>query len=241
MFKEIKDCFEMIDDDKYFRCSIISSSQRLFTAGLDVLSLQSVLPLHEDSARRAIQFRKIITEFQNSFKSVLNCSKPVISVINDGCIGAGVDLISVTDVRYCSQDAYFIIKEIDLGIAADLGTLQYLPLIVGNQSWVREAVFTGRKISSQEALEVGLVGKIYSDYEMAKKEALDVAKLITTKTPIAVQGSKVCLNYSRDFGPKIGLEFMVNWNMSMLQTEDIPKSAMSIMSKSTDPPNYNDL
>lgn len=86
--------------------------------------------------------------------------KPVIAAIHSACIGAAVSLITAADIRYCTKDAWFTVKEIDLGLAADVGALQRLPKIIGNQSLVRELCFTGRNVDSTEALSCGLVGRV---------------------------------------------------------------------------------
>lgn len=86
--------------------------------------------------------------------------KPVIASIHSACIGAGVSLITAADIRYCTEDAWFTVKEIDLGLAADVGALQRLPKVIGNQSIVRELCFTGRKVDSKEAEKIGLVSRV---------------------------------------------------------------------------------
>jgi len=91
--------------------------------------------------------------------------QPVISAIHGACIGAGIDMITAADIRYCSKDAYFSVKEVDVGLAADVGTLQRLPKVVGNQSLVRELVFTARKFLADEALSMGLVSRVLPDKE----------------------------------------------------------------------------
>lgn len=97
---------------------------------------------------------------QDSISSLEHCTKPVIAAIHAGCIGAGVNLITAADIRYCSDDAFFTVKEIDIGMAADVGALQRLPKIVGNQSWIREICYTGRRVDSKEALSHGLVNRV---------------------------------------------------------------------------------
>lgn len=89
------------------------------------------------------------------------CSKPVIAAVHSGCIGAGIDMITAADIRYCTEDAWFTVKEVEIGMAADVGTLQRLPKVIGNQSLVRELCFTGRKFTSKEAFDFGLVSKVY--------------------------------------------------------------------------------
>lgn len=98
-----------------------------------------------DAARASYRLRVHIKQFQDAFTAIELCSKPVIAAIHSGCIGAGVDLVTACDIRYCSKDAFFCVKEVDVGLAADVGSLQRLPKIIGNNSLVRELCFTGRK------------------------------------------------------------------------------------------------
>lgn len=161
VFREITNCFKEINDDKQSRVVVISGSGKTFTAGLDFADMLDMISHVSgnnadgmDVATRAKFLRNMIFLMQNSFNSVVRCSKPVIASIHGGCIGAGVDLISSTDIRYCSTDAFFSIREVGIGMAADLGTLQRLPRIVGNDSLVRELAYTARNMDSKEAKEV---------------------------------------------------------------------------------------
>ncbi|NXH56775.1 ECH1 protein, partial [Rhabdornis inornatus] len=143
----------------------------------------------------------------------------------------GVDLISACDIRLCSQDASFQVKEVDMGLAADVGTLQRLPKIVGNQSLVNELAFTARVMRAPEALSCGLVSRVLPDKETLLEVALEVAVAIAARSPVAVQGTKINLLYSRDRPVSEGLLHMATWNMAMLQTEDIPKSVQAALDK----------
>lgn len=159
----------------------------------------------------------------------------MIAAIHGACVGGAVDLICSTDIRYCSSDAWFQIKEVDLGMTADVGTLQRLPKIIGSQSLVKELAYTGRKMSASEALQAGFVNHVSNDqnrlvnliffqvsyylwiktYEAKLiilsllEKALDVAKQIASKSPVAVQGTKLSLDYSRDHTVEEGLNHMV--------------------------------
>lgn len=98
-----------------------------------------------DAARVAYKLRPHIQNFQAAFTAIENCSKPVIAAVHNACFGAGVDLITACDIRYCAKDSFFCVKEVDVGLAADVGSLQRLPKVIGNNSLVRELCFTGRK------------------------------------------------------------------------------------------------
>ncbi|CAL1295841.1 unnamed protein product [Larinioides sclopetarius] len=160
---------------------------------------------------------------------------------HNGCIGAGANLVSACDIRYCTEDAYFAIKEIDIGLAADIGILQRLPKSVGNDSLLREYIFTCEPIDSKNAKEIGIVSKIFPSKEEMMDATFKLAALIASKSPVAVQGTKIALNYSRDHSVKEGLEFMTYWNMTMLQSEDVLKAAEATISRSKEPPQFSKL
>jgi len=235
MFNEIKDCFDKLNRDRYFRSVILSASGRVFCSGIDLQSFQSLLSQesreNHDHARKAFEIRNMIHDVQDCVLSVAQCQKPVIASIHGKCIGAGMDIISFTDIRYCSKDAAFCVKEVALGLAPDIGSLQGLQKIVGNHSWVRELIFTAKEVYSGEAKEMGLVSKICEDNSALQESVVEVAKQIASKSPVAVQGSKVCLNYSQEHSTYDGLRYNANWNMSALQSEDLIKSVMAAMSK----------
>ena len=139
-----------------------------------------------------------------------------------------IDLLSACDIRYCDKDAWFSIKEVDVGLAADVGTLQRITKICGNESTTRELAFTGRKFDSQEAFEIGFVSSVADNREILMDRCLEVCKTIAQKSPVAVQGTKVAMNYARDHSIAEGLEQIATWNGATLLTEDLMKSAMAM-------------
>ncbi|KAH1181249.1 hypothetical protein KIL84_002183 [Mauremys mutica] len=158
-WREMVACFNKIAQDSECHAVVVSGAGKLFTAGIDLMEMGSVFVMVEgdDTARKAWNLRKKIREYQESFTVLERCPKPVIAAVHGGCIGGGVDLISACDIRYCTQDAWFQVKEVDIGLAADVGTLQRLPRIIGNQSLVNELAFTARKMMAPEAESSGLV------------------------------------------------------------------------------------
>lgn len=148
----------------------------------------------------------MIAILQAPFTTMAKCPKPIIAAVHNGVIGAGVDMISAVDVRYASKDAYFSIREVAIGMAADLGTLQRLPKIVGNDSLVRELAFTGENLPASEAKEFGLVSRVFETPEKTVQGALELAKTIASRSPVAVQGTKHTLNYSREHTIEDGLQ-----------------------------------
>lgn len=162
MFREIALCFSEINVDQQCRAVVISGAGKLFCGGIDFMDMAEIMSVaagsdtgaRDDVASRAKFTRQMIVLLQTSFTNIAKCSKPVIAAIHGSCIGAGVDLITATDIRYATKDASFSVREVALGLAADLGTLQRLPKIVGNDSVVRELAYTSRDISSDEAKQV---------------------------------------------------------------------------------------
>merc|ERR1711894_536385 len=178
-----------------------------------------------------LSLKHFIMKYQESFNILETCTKPVIAAVHSGCVGGGIDMITACDIRYCTSDAWFQVKEVDIGLAADVGTLQRLPKVVGNDSLARELCYTARKMAAEEAFRFGLVSRIFNSKEDMVKGAVQLAVDIAAKSPVAVQGSKANLIYSRDHTVAEGLDYVATWNMAMLQSEDLPKAAIASMQK----------
>ncbi|XP_066288317.1 delta(3,5)-Delta(2,4)-dienoyl-CoA isomerase, mitochondrial-like [Branchiostoma lanceolatum] len=164
-----------------------------------------------DTAMKALKKTTNIRQFQETFSVIEKCPKPVIAAVHSACVGGGVDLITACDIRLCTQDAWFQIKQVDIGLPADVGTLQRLPKVIGNDSLARELAFTGRRLKAEEAKQMGLVSGIYPDREAVLEAALDLATTIASKSPIAVQVTKISMVYSRDHSVKEGLGHVVSY------------------------------
>ncbi|XP_059008053.1 delta(3,5)-Delta(2,4)-dienoyl-CoA isomerase, mitochondrial [Mustela lutreola] len=232
-WREMVECFNKIAQDPNCRAVVISGAGKLFTAGIDLMDMASEMlqPQGDDVARTSWYLRSLISKYQETFSVIEKCPKPVIAAIHGACIGAGVDLITACDIRYCAQDAFFQVKEVDIGLAADVGTLQRLPKVIGNQSLVNELAFTCRKMMADEALGSGLVSRVFPDEVQMLDAAFTLAAEISTKSPVAVQSTKINLVYSRNHSVADGLNYAATWNMSMLQTQDIVKSVQAAVEK----------
>ncbi|KAL9951007.1 hypothetical protein ACROYT_G043593 [Oculina patagonica] len=231
-WREMIECFQQIGDDSDCRAVVLTGAGKVFTAGLDLMDMGSdLMTSGSDPSRQAHKLRKLILYLQESFLVIEKCPQPVIAAVHSACVGGGVDMVSNCDIRLCSADAWFQVKEIDLGLAADLGTLQKFPRIIGNDSLARELCFTGRRFTAEEAMKFGFVSRISPDRDSLVKDALELAGQIAKKSPIAMSGIKHNLNFSRDHSVKQGLEYMATWNMAMLQSEDILKAVQAGMTK----------
>lgn len=229
--ESLNDC----ETDPTIRCVLLSGSGPDFTSGVDLKSfmeLYSHLQATEDVSRKAKLMHGVVEKFQQPFKRMHSFSKPIICVQHGLCYGLGMELAACSDIRYCSRDTKMAIREVLIGIAADVGSLQEMPRLVSNQSRLRELIYTGRDLTSDEALDLGFVSSVYETKEAALNEALKTAELIAKRSPVAVQGSKRNLMFSRDKSFQVGLDYNAVWNMAMLQTDDAAKAISAIMSKS---------
>ncbi|CAF2139766.1 unnamed protein product [Rotaria magnacalcarata] len=231
LFEELKTCFEQLSIDKTCRAIVLTGAGKAFTSGIDVKYLSTVavgeLSQIDDSARKSLHLRRMIKRTQSCLRAVDQCEKPVIAAIHGHCIGAGVDLSACCDIRYSSRDTTFSIKEVDIGLAADVGTLQILPKSITNHSLFRELVFTARSFDTNEAQQIGLLSRVFDTREAVLDAAINLASVIANKSPVAILGSKIQLNYARDHSTDDNFNFVSTWNSGMMLTEDIIKSVMA--------------
>jgi len=240
-FHDLHNCFDQIGSDGNVRAVVLSGAGKIFSAGLDLMSFASSLMPREDEdpSRRALQIRIMVKTLQDSITKIEKIPQPVIAAVHSGCVGGGVDLICTCDIRLASKDAYIQIKEVDVGLAADIGTLQRMPKIIGNSSLLRELSYTARAMGTEEGKSFGLFSHVYEDREETLSKAIEMAALIAEKSPVAVYGTKTNLNYARDHSVDENLEYITTWNTAMLQSQDLMKSAQAMMMK--EPAEYDDL
>jgi enoyl-CoA hydratase len=227
-FEGIAAHFDNFDKDPEIRAVIINAEGKGFTAGLDLVDAGALLG-NGSAVSRDITYRKII-ELQESMNIIERCRKPVIAAVHGHCIGGGIDLLCVCDIRIASKDAVFSIRETRIAITADLGTLQRLPYIIGD-GWFRELALTGRDFSADEALRTGFITRICENKEELEKEALKIATSIAENPPLAVQGVKEVILFSRDNGVYPGLKFVAQKNSALLPSEDLIEAVGAFMEK----------
>ncbi|KAJ9579715.1 hypothetical protein L9F63_004641, partial [Diploptera punctata] len=243
MWLEIGECFTELDTDPDCRVIVLSGAGKLFCAGLDfsdAAEMGSKLAEHDDVARKCKVLYNQVKKYQESITSIEKCCKPVISAVHSACVGGAVDLITAADIRVCTNDAWFQVKEVDIGMAADVGTLQRLPRVIKSESLVRELAFTARKMMAPEAKESGLVSRLYEDKDSMIKGVIEMATEIAARSPVAIQGTKKSIIYSRDHTVQEGLDNIAVWNMVMLQSEDFMNATVAQATKSP-PPTFSKL
>lgn len=233
MFREIGDAFRMLDRQHTVRAIILSANGKHFTAGLDLKESGDMLNFGEgDPARIREKLRRHILGLQDCFTAIEDCRAPVIAVTHNLCLGGGIDLIAACDMRIATADTKFAIQEVNVAIVADLGTLQRAPYLLP-QGILRELALTGRHFPAEEAGKYGFVNSIESDLEAAMKAAKSMAKQITSKSPLAVSGTKAILNHARDHTIKDGLDYVATWNSGQLLGEDLMKAGAAVLTRQT--------
>lgn len=230
---ELKAALLYCDKTPEVRAIVLSGNgDRIFCAGIDLAMLMSTQDLVNDDCegRKREKFRNFLLEFQEILTTAERISKPILSAVHGGCIGGGLDIICATDMRYCTADAYFVIKEIDLGMVADLGTLQRLPKLISD-GLTRELAYTGRKMGAIEAKESGLVNRVFENKDQMLSEVTKIAETIASKSPLSIRGTKRNLIFARDHSVPESLEYMSNWNAAMFYSNDLMEAFKSSMTK----------
>jgi enoyl-CoA hydratase len=207
-----------IDDNARARCIVISSTGKHFSAGMELSVFTDgagVVPeAQSDRQNAAESFRRHVHHLQDTFSCLDEARMPVIVAVQGGCIGGAVDFTSACDIRYASADAFFCIQEINIGMTADVGTFPRLCKLIP-EGWVRELAYTGRRLPAQRAKEIGLVNEVFETHEALVEHALATAREIASKSPLAVAGSKVMINYARDHTIKDALDYIAVWQTGM--------------------------
>ncbi|MBL8404339.1 MAG: crotonase/enoyl-CoA hydratase family protein [Dechloromonas sp.] len=225
MWQEIRQAFEWVDCSPEVRVAILSGEGRNFCSGIDLSMLAGIQQqiANPDGARSRETLRRIILDLQGCLSSVEQCRKPVLAAIHGACIGGALDLVTCCDMRYVTSDAVFSIKEIDIGMVADVGTLQRLPRLIG-AGIARELAFTGRTVDANEAVSLGLANRMFPSRETLLAGVQEIAASISRKSPLAIRGTKEILNYSRDHSVADGLNYVATWNAAMLLSSDLQES-----------------
>lgn len=233
-FAEIPRAMALLDRVPAARAVVLSAAGPHFCAGIELGGpgnpLTAPFSRGADPAAAAEGLRRAILGMQAALTAVELCRKPVIAAVHGACVGGGVDLVAACDIRYCSKDATFVLKEVDMAIVADLGALQRLPRIVGYGN-AADLALTGRRITAVEAKEMGLVSRVFDSKQELDAGVAKIAKEISEKSANAVMGTKAVLLRSRDITVEQGLEHVATWNSGMLRSNDLMEAIKAFMEK----------
>ncbi len=226
-WRELPEIVRGISAEGRARAIVISSTGKHFSAGMDLAvftggggDLSGEPGRSTEMGRSRARLRETAMMLQGSFTALEQARMPVLAAIQGGCIGGAVDLVTACDLRYASADAFFVIQEINIGMTADVGTLQRLPKLVPD-AIARELAYVGGRFPAQRAYEVGLVNRVFDDHEALVSGTLEVAAQIAAKSPLAIWGSKEMITYARDHSVADGLNYIATWQTGMFQPADM--------------------
>lgn len=238
-WRELPGIIDALDNMGSVRVIILSASGKHFTAGMDLQVFESMATENNiEPARAAEKQRRWILALQDVFTALETARMPIISAVQGACIGGGVDMICATDIRLCTSNAFFNIKETELGITADVGTLQRI-LHVMPSGLARELAYTSRNLGADEALRCGFVNTVYDSQDEMLSAAHQLARNIAKHSPMAVNGVKEMLNFSRDHSVADSLNHMATWQAGMLQNQDTVEAMSAAKENRT--PTFDDL
>jgi enoyl-CoA hydratase len=225
--------FADLDQDQDVRCIILTGKGPCFSIGLDLASMEDHIPQLSDPNQlggiKAKTFFKI-KKMQDNISCLENCKKPVIAAIHGYCIGGALDMAAACDIRLCTEDALFSLREAAVGIVADMGVLQRLPLIVG-QGITRELAYTAKNISAQRAKEILLVNEVYTSQKILLDNVKKMALQISENSPLAVQASKDVLNFSVGKPVKDGLQYVASVSNNTIPSLDMMEAMIALSEK----------
>lgn len=231
-FPALRDAVQRLQAEGRTRALVIASTGKHFSAGMALDVFASDLSLLDTSdARRRLAFQAGLRRLMACFDVLEQAHFPVIAAIQGGCLGGALDLAAACDLRLCSADAFFAVQEIHIGMAADLGVLQRLPKIVA-PGVAREMAYTGDRIGAERALATGLVNAVLPDAAATLEQALKMAGAIAAKSPVAIAGSKMALNFAIDHPTADSLQQMTLLQSSIFDVQEMGRAISAWQKKS---------
>ena len=244
-WNELPEIVGRINDEGAARAIVISSTGKHFSAGMDLSVFTDGNGAAGESARKAemgrvrANLRLEVHRLQKTFGCLDEARMPVLMAVQGGCVGGAVDMSTCADMRYATKDAFFVIQEINLAMTADVGTFPRLCHLLP-QGMVRELAYSGRRLMAQRALELGFVNELFDTQEQMLAHVMKLAEEIASKSPLAVHGSKVMINYARDHSIADGLDYIATWQAGMYNpAADMMESFKAKAEKRE--PHYDDL
>ena len=226
-WRELDDVLTQLHRDGQARALLISSTGKHFSAGMALETFGGAIAMDDSSAEGRSAMFDLLTEMQATFTKLETLRIPVIAAIQGGCIGGAVDMATACCIRYATADAFFCIQEINIGMVADVGTLQRLPKLIP-LGVVKELAYTGRRLPSAKALAYGLVNEVFDSQETMMAAALQCAREIAAKPPVAIWGTKQVIHYARDHSVDDALKQM-GWIQGAIWSNEHVREAVSAL------------
>ena len=206
-WRELDEVLTHIQREGVARALVISSTGKHFSAGMALKTFSNAIQMDDQSPEGRAAIFDSLTDLQATFTKLESLRIPVIVAIQGGCIGGAVDMVTACCIRYATKDTFFCIQEINIGMVADVGTLQRLPKLMP-EAVVKELAYTGRRLKADKALMYGLVNEVFETKEEMLAAAMQCAKEIACKPPIAIWGTKQAIHYTRDHSVEDSLKQM---------------------------------
>jgi enoyl-CoA hydratase len=226
-WRELDDVLTHLHRRADARALVISSTGKHFSAGMALDTFGGAITMDDASAEGRAAIFDLLTDMQGTFTKLETLRIPVIAAIQGGCIGGAVDMVTACCIRYATADAFFCIQEINIGMVADVGTLQRLPKLMP-MGLVKELAYTGRRLPAQKALGYGLVNEVFDTPDAMRAAALQCAREIAAKPPVAIWGTKQAVNYARDHSVDDSLRQM-GWLQSGIWSNAHVREAVTAM------------
>ena len=206
-WRELDDILTRLHREGTARALVISSTGKHFSAGMALETFTSAIAMDDQSPEGRAAVFDMLGDMQATFTKIEALRIPVICAIQGGCIGGAVDMVTAACIRYATTDAFFCIQEINIGMVADVGTLQRLPKLIP-LAVVKELAYTGRRLPAAKALAHGLVNEVFDTPEAMLSAALQCAREIASKPPVAIWGTKQAVTYALDHSVEDSLRQM---------------------------------
>jgi enoyl-CoA hydratase len=236
MWDEIRMVFRELSKMKEVRVAVLCGVGPHFCAGIDIAMLSNTSSLDGNAepetcaGRIRERLRLSVLDLQDVVTTIERCTKPVLAALHGVCYGAAIDIATACDIRYASEDARISVKEIDLGLTADVGVLQRLPRVIGD-GMARELAYTAREVSGREAKEIGLVNRCFATREELLEGVTGIARTMAEKSPLALRGCKEMFRYTRDHPVDDALNYIATWNAAMLISDDLAEAMEAFQQK----------
>ncbi len=230
-WEELRLAFTQVHLEPTVRVVVLKGNGKHFCAGMDLGVLTSLSQSDIDcDGRRRLELKAFITHLQECISAIADCKVPVIGSIHGACIGGGINIAAACDISYCLESARFSIKEVSLGMVADLGVLQRLPRSV-RPGLMADIAYTGREFNGIEAAQIGVVSQAYAEQDSLDDKVMSMASQIADQSPLVIQGIKEMLKYQADHSLSDSLNAMTLWNSAFLLSNDIQEAMLSYVEK----------
>ena len=229
-WRELDEVLTRLHNEAQARVLVISSTGKHFSAGMALETFAGAIRMDDQSPEGRAAMFDLLTDMQATFTKLETLRMPVIAAIQGGCIGGAVDMVSACCIRYATEDAFFCIQEINIGMVADVGTLQRLPKLIP-LALVKELAYTGRRMGAAKAQACGLVNEVFDTPEALLAGALQCAREIAAKPPVAIWGTKQAIHYARDHAVDDALRQMGWLQGAIWSNKHVLESVMALKGK----------